>query len=127
MPYAALPWRTPSPSACNLPAGAWQFPAVRCRGVGAELRAQENKAYPTYEDGDCYVISGTDGTLSVPTMRLKTYPRAEDRSWWKPFGVGVMGMVRGPAGNGGWSISARLSGAKWLRWCLPVTACRICA
>ena len=27
-------------------------------------------------------------------MRIKTYPRAEDRSWWKPFEVGVVGMVR---------------------------------
>jgi len=27
-------------------------------------------------------------------MRLKTYPRLEDRSWWTPFEVGVVGMVR---------------------------------
>jgi predicted dehydrogenase len=27
-------------------------------------------------------------------MRLKTYPRPEDRSWWKPFEVGVVGMIR---------------------------------
>jgi predicted dehydrogenase len=59
-----------------------------------EQTSQENKAYPTYEDEDCYVIAGTNGSLSVPTMRLKTYPRAEDRSWWKPFEVGLVGMVR---------------------------------
>ena len=59
-----------------------------------EQTSQENKAYPTYEDEDCYVIAGTNGSLSVPTMRLKTYPRPEDRSWWKPFEVGVVGMVR---------------------------------
>ncbi len=59
-----------------------------------EQTSQENKAYPTYEDEDCYVIAGTNGSLSVPTMRLKTYPRAEDRSWWKPFEVGTVGMVR---------------------------------
>ncbi len=40
------------------------------------------------------MIAGTNGSLSVPTMRLKTYPRPEDRSWWKPFEVGVVGMVR---------------------------------
>jgi predicted dehydrogenase len=59
-----------------------------------EQTSQENKAYPTYEDEDCYVIAGTDGTLSIPTMRLKTYPRKEDRSWWKPFEVGVIDLVR---------------------------------
>ena len=59
-----------------------------------EQTSQENKAYPTYDDEDCYTITGTNGCLSIPTMRIKTYPRPEDRSWWKPFEVGVVGMVR---------------------------------
>jgi predicted dehydrogenase len=59
-----------------------------------EQTSQENKAYATYEDEDCYVITGTNGSLSVPTTRIKTYPRTQDRSWWKPFEVGTVGMVR---------------------------------
>lgn len=59
-----------------------------------EQTSQENKAYTTYADEDCYVIAGTNGCLSVPTMRLKTYPRSEDRSWWKPFEVGTVPMKR---------------------------------
>ena len=59
-----------------------------------EQTAQEDKAYPSYGDEDCYVITGTNGSLSVPTLRLKTYPRVEDRSWWKEFEVGVVGLVR---------------------------------
>jgi predicted dehydrogenase len=59
-----------------------------------EQTSQENKSYATYDDEDCYVVAGTHGSLSVPTMRLKTYPRDEDRSWWKPFEVGTVGMVR---------------------------------
>ncbi len=59
-----------------------------------EQTSRENTAYASYDDEDCYVISGTFGTLSVPTMRLKTYGRNADRSWWKPFEVGVVGMLR---------------------------------
>ena len=59
-----------------------------------EQTSQENKAYPTYDDEDAYVITGTNGCLSIPTMRIKTYPRHEDRSWWKPFEVGVVGLIR---------------------------------
>jgi predicted dehydrogenase len=59
-----------------------------------EQTSQENKAYTTYADEDCYVVVGTNGSLSIPTMRIKTYPHPEDRSWWKPFEVGVVGVVR---------------------------------
>jgi predicted dehydrogenase len=59
-----------------------------------EQTSQENKAYASYDDEDCYVIAGTVGSLSVPTMRLKTYGRAEDRSWCKPFDVSVADMNR---------------------------------
>ena len=40
------------------------------------------------------MIVGTDGSLAVPTMRLKTYARKEDRSWWKPFQTGVAPIDR---------------------------------
>jgi predicted dehydrogenase len=59
-----------------------------------EQTSQENKSYATYPDEDCYVIVGTDGSLAVPTMRLKTYARKEDRSWWKPFRIDVAAIDR---------------------------------
>ena len=59
-----------------------------------EQTARENTAYPSYDDEDCYVVSGTNGSLSVLTMRLRTYPRPQDRSWWKQFELGVVGLVR---------------------------------
>lgn len=59
-----------------------------------EQTARENTSYASYDDEDCYCVSGTQGSLAVPTMRLKTYARPEDRSWWKPFDTGVVDMVR---------------------------------
>jgi predicted dehydrogenase len=59
-----------------------------------EHTSQENKAYPSYDDEDCYVLSRHQWQPVVPTMRLKTYPRPEERSWWKPFETGVVGLVR---------------------------------
>jgi predicted dehydrogenase len=59
-----------------------------------EQTSQENKAYSSYDDEDCYVISGTMGSLSVPTMRIKSYAQPADRSWWKPFAMSTVDMVR---------------------------------
>jgi predicted dehydrogenase len=59
-----------------------------------EQTSQENKSYASYDDEDCYVITGTMGTLSVPTMCLKSYVNDEDCSWWKAFDVSVVSMVR---------------------------------
>lgn len=48
-----------------------------------EQTSGENAAYPMHPDEDCYHLAGTAGSLSVPTMRVRTYPGA--RSWWTPF------------------------------------------
>ena len=74
-----------------------QLHALRHRRLRAQLGtdlAGKQGLHELTTDEDCYVITGTSGSLSVPTMRLKTYPRPEDRSWWKPFEEGVVGMVR---------------------------------
>jgi predicted dehydrogenase len=59
-----------------------------------EQTSCENPAYPTYADEDCYVIAGTVGSLSIPTMRIKRYASDEGRSWWKPYEIGVVDVVR---------------------------------
>ena len=48
-----------------------------------EQTSRENTSYASYDDEDAYHIAGTQGSLSVPTMRVKTYDG--ERSWWEPF------------------------------------------
>lgn len=59
-----------------------------------EQTSQENKAYASYADEDCYVIAGTMGSLSVPSMRLKCYRDEQGRSWMKPFEQSVLQLQR---------------------------------
>ena len=47
-----------------------------------ELTSGENPAYPRNAE-DCYYISGTEGSLAVPTMRLWTY--GTERGWNAPL------------------------------------------
>jgi predicted dehydrogenase len=59
-----------------------------------EQTSRENVTYPSYSDEDCYLVAGTMGSLAVPTMRLKSYEREEDQSWWKPFKQETLDIVR---------------------------------
>ena len=57
-----------------------------------EQTSRENASYAGYDDEDCYHIAGTTGSLSVPTMRVKTYPGT--RSWWEPFDTSTETLER---------------------------------
>jgi predicted dehydrogenase len=59
-----------------------------------EQTSRENPSYPSYDDEDCYLITGTRGSLAVPTMRLKFYEERHARSWWKPFSSKQLKVVR---------------------------------
>jgi predicted dehydrogenase len=50
-----------------------------------ELTSGENPAYPNYPNDDCYLIAGTQGSLTVPSMRLRYFPEGIEASWLKPF------------------------------------------
>jgi predicted dehydrogenase len=57
-----------------------------------EQTSRENRSYASYPDEDCYVVAGTHGSLAIPTMRLRTFGSAEERSWWKPFDTQVLAV-----------------------------------
>lgn len=50
-----------------------------------EQTSRENPGYDTAPDEDCYHVAGTRGSISVPTMRMRTY-RGE-ASWAEPSTV----------------------------------------
>ena len=57
-----------------------------------EQTSRENASYASYLDEDCYVIAGVDGSLAVPTMRLKTV--SGERSWWRAMHEEVVPVER---------------------------------
>lgn len=57
-----------------------------------EQTAKENLSYSSFDDEDCYHIAGTDGSLSVPAMRVRTF--AGTRSWWEPMNTTVESIDR---------------------------------
>lgn len=48
-----------------------------------EQTSRENPSYAAAPDEDCYHIAGTRGSLSIPTLRLRTYQGKA--FWWEPF------------------------------------------
>ncbi len=59
-----------------------------------EQTTQEDASFSAYPDEDCYVVAGTDGSLAIPTMRLKTYANSAERSWSKPFQSETVEVLR---------------------------------
>lgn len=60
-----------------------------------ELTSGEDSRYGAAhsDKDDCYVVAGTMGSLSIPTMRLLKYGSPESRSWRKPFDRGVVPLA----------------------------------
>ena len=56
-----------------------------------EQTSLENASFSSYDE-DAYHIAGTQGSLSVPTMRLKIFEGA--RSWWEPFATSTESVER---------------------------------
>jgi predicted dehydrogenase len=57
-----------------------------------EQTSGEDASYPSHPDEDCYHVAGTAGSLSVPTMRLRTHHGPP--SWWEPFETSVVEVQR---------------------------------
>jgi predicted dehydrogenase len=57
-----------------------------------EQTSGENAMYARCDDEDCYVLSGTRGSLGVPTMRLRTYDG--EASWTAPYATTVVDAQR---------------------------------
>jgi predicted dehydrogenase len=57
-----------------------------------EQTSGENAVYAHCADEDCYVLSGTRGTLGVPTMRLRRWDG--EASWTRPFHTDIVPGAR---------------------------------
>ena len=52
-----------------------------------ELTSGENPAYPQQKDENCYWVSGTRGSLSIPTLVTRLHPAEQESSWWQRMNV----------------------------------------
>ena len=59
-----------------------------------EQTTREDPFFAAYPDEDCYVVAGTDGSLAIPTMRLRFYGDRAKRSWREPFEEETIGIER---------------------------------
>jgi predicted dehydrogenase len=59
-----------------------------------EQTSRENPDYASDAEEDCYFLSGTQGTLSMPTMRLKRFGQPQERSWFTPMERSVVELQR---------------------------------
>jgi predicted dehydrogenase len=59
-----------------------------------EQTSQEDPSFATYPDEDCYVVAGTHGSLAIPTMRLRTFADADERSWHNPLRTETVAVAR---------------------------------
>lgn len=63
--------------------GTFQLSDTACSPMSWENTSGENKAYPQYNDAFCYIISGTMGSLQIPSLIRHYYSEGQQRSWWQ--------------------------------------------
>lgn len=66
--------------------------AASCRSW--EQTSGENPNYASYPNDEAYLVSGTQGSLSIPTMLLRYYAPQTEASWWEPFNEMVIPVER---------------------------------
>lgn len=64
-------------------------------GRSWEQTSGEDKTFASYPDDYCYLVTGTHGSLEVPTMRLDTFPPGTERSWRNRLAHGSVHVERG--------------------------------
>ena len=65
--------------------GSFMLSDAVCSPFSWEMSSGENSKYPRYKN-DCYLISGTEGSLSIPSLDLYSYGNKEN-SWWSEMDI----------------------------------------
>lgn len=63
-------------------------------GRSWEQTSGEDKSFAHYGDDYCYLVTGTRGSLEVPTMRLDAFPPGTEPSWRNPLARSTVPVER---------------------------------
>ncbi len=74
--------------------GSFLLSDTAASSLSWEHTSGENPSFPYHKNENCYFVSGTRGSLNIPSMTLKFYKNSDKSSWLNPLTESVLKIKR---------------------------------